>query len=107
MSQELTTRQAEIKRLLDDGQGAKEIADQLGITRNAIYQQITAMKRKGLLSQEYTPTGEVRMPAPADGVRVHTPASGAGASMQVIAELVAMNKTLIALVERLTADQNR
>lgn len=105
MAQELTTRQAEIKKRLDDGQGAREIAADLGITRNAVYQQIVAMKRKGLLSPEYTPTGEVRTPAPMDGPRPAMPTGTA--SMQVIADLVAMNKALIDLVAEMQAEKNR
>lgn len=104
MAQELTTRQAEIKTRLDEGQGAREIADGLGITRNAVYQQITAMKKKGLISPEYTPTGEVRTPAPMGDSRLAIPVTGS-APMQVIAELVEMNRKLVDLVAELQAER--
>lgn len=57
----LTSRQQEIKTLLDEGLKATEIAEQLGVTRNAIYQQIVAIKKKGELDESYTPSGEVRL----------------------------------------------
>lgn len=53
----LTDRQREIKERLDAGMGAREIAQQLGISRNAVYQQIQRMRRNGVLEAEFTPTG--------------------------------------------------
>jgi len=63
---ELTDRQAEILALLNAGEKATKIADQLGITRNAVYQQIQAIKRKGALDHAFTPSGELRVPAGQD-----------------------------------------
>jgi DNA-binding transcriptional regulator LsrR (DeoR family) len=62
----MTARQREIKRLLDDGLGAVEIAEKLGITRNAVYQQIQALRRKGEVASDFTPTGQ-----PPREVRAH------------------------------------
>jgi hypothetical protein len=54
----MTARQQEIKRLLDDGLGAREIADLLGITRNAVHQQIQRLRRNGELPAGFTPSGQ-------------------------------------------------
>lgn len=55
---QLTERQREIKTRLDAGMQAREIAQDLGITRNAVYQQIQRMRNNGVLSHDYTPTGQ-------------------------------------------------
>lgn len=57
---EPTDRQSEILALLHEGMKARAIGEKLGISRNAVYQQIQALKRKGMLEQTYTPSGEVR-----------------------------------------------
>lgn len=57
MSQ-LTERQREIKDRLDEGMQARDIAAELGITRNAVYQQIQRMRNNGDLARNYTPTGQ-------------------------------------------------
>jgi biotin operon repressor len=60
----MTSRQQEIKRRLDDGKSVREIAAELGITRNGVYQHIHSMRRHGDLPLAYTPTGRsVRSPA--------------------------------------------
>lgn len=56
-SARLTPRQREIKERLDKGMQAREIAKDLGITRNAIYQAIQRGRRDGWLPPDYTPTG--------------------------------------------------
>lgn len=53
----LTPRQREIKQRLDKGMQARAIAEDLGITRNAVYQQIQRGRRDGWLPADYTPTG--------------------------------------------------
>lgn len=58
MAEPLTDRQREIKELLDQGLGAREIGDELGISRNAVYQQIQRMRKHGNLSAQYTPSGQ-------------------------------------------------
>jgi len=54
---EITASQQAIKDRLDQGKQAREIANELGITRNAVYQQIQRMRRNGVLDADYTPTG--------------------------------------------------
>lgn len=104
---ELTTRQAEIRDLLNEGLDARTIAERLDITRNAVYQQINALKKKGALPNDYTPSGEVRVP-PQDGL-VHLPpmvpagsSTSSSAHIQIISQLVDMNRVLIDTVARLT-----
>lgn len=53
----LTSRQRDIKERLDKGMQAREIANDLGITRNAVYQQIQRGRKLGWLPADYTPTG--------------------------------------------------
>lgn len=55
---QLTDRQREIKKRLIKGMGAREIANELGISRNAVYQQIQRMRRYGELDPGFTPTGQ-------------------------------------------------
>lgn len=43
---------------------AREIGKELDISRNAVYQQIQSLRRKGVLEQGYTPSG---MPAREQG----------------------------------------
>jgi transposase len=38
--------------------GAREIAEELGITRNAVYQQIQRLRKHGELDPGFTPTGQ-------------------------------------------------
>lgn len=54
----LTERQSEIKERLERGMSAREVADDLQISRNAVYQQIQRMRRHGELPRDYTPTGQ-------------------------------------------------
>lgn len=58
---DMTERQMQIHMMLEEGMSAKDIATELAITRNAVYQQIQALKKKGILDAAYTPTGEVRV----------------------------------------------
>jgi DNA-binding CsgD family transcriptional regulator len=53
----VTHRQQEIKSRLNDGMSVRDIASDLGITRNGVYQHIHSMRRRGLLPRGYTPTG--------------------------------------------------
>jgi hypothetical protein len=53
----MTKRQREIKALLENGMGALAISEELGITRNAVYQQIQRMRNHGSLPTDFTPTG--------------------------------------------------
>lgn len=54
----MTDRQQQIKDRLDKGMTAREAAADLGISRNAVYQQIQRMRRNGTLDADYTPTGQ-------------------------------------------------
>ena len=57
-SAELTKRQQEVLDRLASGQGAKQIATDIGISRNAVYQHIERLRRLGALAETYTPSGQ-------------------------------------------------
>ena len=38
--------------------GAKEIASDIGVSRNAVYQHIERLRRQGALAETYTPSGQ-------------------------------------------------
>lgn len=61
MAGDLTPRQTEIADLLGQEVPVREIADRLGITRNAVYAQIKVLKDKGALDPHWTQSGEVRL----------------------------------------------
>ena len=52
---ELTERQQQVLDLLRQDVGAREIGTRLGITRNAVYQTITRLKKHGVLDEGFTP----------------------------------------------------
>jgi hypothetical protein len=54
----LTKRQREVLERLEQGFGAKQIATDLGVTRNAVYQHIERLRRQGALAETYTPSGQ-------------------------------------------------
>lgn len=54
----LTKRQQEVLERLELGQGAKRIATDVGISRNAVYQTIERLRRGGALPETYTPSGQ-------------------------------------------------
>jgi transposase len=58
MAEPLTERQREIKDRLDQGMTARDIGVDLGVSRNAVYQQIQRMRRRGNLDAFYTPSGQ-------------------------------------------------
>jgi Bacterial regulatory proteins, luxR family len=64
---DLTKRQREVLERLEQGYGAKRIATDLGITRNAVYQHIERMRRQGALAETYTPSGQPPRSAPVVG----------------------------------------
>jgi transposase-like protein len=49
---------------LEQGFPVKKIANDMGVTRNAVYQTIERLRRQGSLPEEYTPSG--RPPAGAE-----------------------------------------
>lgn len=62
---ELTERQQQVLDLLRQDVGAREIGTRLGITRNAVYQTITRLKKHGVLDEDFTPDkGAQRPPGP-------------------------------------------
>lgn len=97
MAASLTTRQKQVLALLDQGLTAPEISDQLGITRNGVYAHILALKKKRALAQDWTPTGERRIPGDA-----HELVQYATQDMDVIKSLVDQNQRLVEMVDRLT-----
>lgn len=54
---DLTDRQRAVKARLDQGMSARQIAEELGITRNAVYQQIQRLRRFGILEKGFTASG--------------------------------------------------
>ncbi len=54
----LTKRQHEVLDRLEQGMGAKQIATDIGVSRNAVYQHIERLRRQGALAQTYTPSGQ-------------------------------------------------
>lgn len=54
----LTKRQREVLERLEQGLGAKQIASDLGVSRNAVYQHVERLRRQGALSESYTPSGQ-------------------------------------------------
>jgi transposase len=54
----LTKRQREVLERLEQGFGAKQIASDLGVTRNAVYQHVERLRRQGALAESYTPSGQ-------------------------------------------------
>lgn len=57
MVSHLTPRQQEILERLEKDKTPREIGEELGISRNAVYQQIQRMRRAGALPEDYTPSG--------------------------------------------------
>ncbi len=54
----LTKRQREVLERLEQGFAVKQIANDLGVTRNAVYQHVERLRRQGALSESYTPSGQ-------------------------------------------------
>lgn len=57
MQAQLSARQQEVKELLDSGMKPMEIGEQLGISRNAVYQTISRLKKYGVIEEAWTPSG--------------------------------------------------
>ncbi len=69
----LTKRQQEVLERLERGQGAKQIARDIGVSRAAVYQHIERLRRQGALAETYTPSGQPPRRAPDQGAA--TPAA--------------------------------
>ena len=80
----LSKRQREILERLEQAMPVKQIATDLGVSRNAVYMQIERLKRDGVLPAGFTPSGQPpRAPLPQPmglelGSAVPTPGFGAG-----------------------------
>ncbi len=55
---DLTKRQQEVLDRLEQGMGAQQIATDIGVSRNAVYQHIERLRRQGALAETYTPSGQ-------------------------------------------------
>jgi predicted ArsR family transcriptional regulator len=55
---ELTKRQQEVLERLERGENVKQIATDIGVSRNAVYQHIERLRRQGVLAETYTPSGQ-------------------------------------------------
>ena len=55
---QLTKRQQEVLDRLEQGMGAREIATDIGISRNAVYGHIERLRRQGAVARSYTPSGQ-------------------------------------------------
>ncbi len=54
----LTKRQHEILERLEQGMPVKQIATDLGVSRNAVYLQIERLRNRGVLPAGFTPSGQ-------------------------------------------------
>ena len=54
----MTKRQQEVFDRLEQGMGAKQIARDIGVSRNAVYQHIERLRKQGALAETYTPSGQ-------------------------------------------------
>ena len=81
---DLTKRQQEVLDRLEQGMGAQQIATDIGVSRNAVYQHIERLRRQGALAETYTPSGQP--PRRAEGGSV-TPAPGTPPRESALARL--------------------
>jgi hypothetical protein len=80
---QLTKRQHEILERLEAGMPVKQIATDLGVSRNAVYLQIERLRNRGVLPQGFTPSGQpprALPPSPMPGLELGAavPAPGFG-----------------------------
>jgi hypothetical protein len=69
---DLTKRQREVVERLEQGMSVKRISADMGISRNAVYQHVERLRQRGVLPDEYTPSGQPprTMPKPAAGLEL-------------------------------------
>ena len=69
---DLTKRQREVIERLEQGMSVKHIAVDMGISRNAVYQHVEKLRQRGVLPDEYTPSGQPTraMPKPVEGLEL-------------------------------------
>jgi DNA-binding CsgD family transcriptional regulator len=75
----LTKRQREVLERLELGYPVKKIARDIGVTRNAVYQTIERLRRRGALPETFTPSGQPPR-RPGDAGRLDVGAAGLGAA---------------------------
>jgi hypothetical protein len=83
IDESLTKRQREILERLEQDMPVKQIATDLGVSRNAIYLQIERLRNRGILPQGFTPSGQPPRavpPSPMPGLELGAavPAPGFG-----------------------------
>ena len=83
----LTKRQREVLERLELGMGAKQIATDIGISRNAVYQTIERLRRQGALAETYTPSGQPPRRQPAAGALVSPTAAPRESAVARLREL--------------------
>jgi DNA-binding transcriptional MocR family regulator len=69
----LTKRQHEILERLEQGMPVKQIATDLGVSRNAVYLQIERLRNRGVLPAGFTPSGQpprATTPTPMPGLEL-------------------------------------
>ena len=89
-ARQLTKRQQEVLDRLEQGWGRKEIANDIGVSRNAVYQHIERLRRQGALAETYTPSGQPprtarRRAAPRRAVGAVAPRESALAELRELA----------------------
>jgi DNA-binding transcriptional MocR family regulator len=99
IDESLTKRQHEILERLEQNMAVKQIANDLGISRNAVYLQIERLRNRGVLPQGYTPSGQpprTAPPAPMLGLElgsaVPAPGFGGGPAPGFRSELAALRR---------------
>jgi transposase-like protein len=55
-----TKRQQEVLERLESGAPVKKIANDLGVTRNAVYQTIDRLRLQGAVPTDFTPSGQTQ-----------------------------------------------
>lgn len=95
----LTKRQHEILERLEQSMPVKQIATDLGVSRNAVYLQIERLRSRGVLPPGYTPSGQpprTQPPSPMPGLElgaaVPAPGFGGGPPPGFRSELAALRR---------------
>src|SRR5262245_62036227 len=81
----LTKRQQEVLDRLGQGMGAQQIANDIGVSRNAVYQHIERLRKIGVVDPMYTPSGQP--PRRAEIGAIALPPSPAGSVVARLREL--------------------
>jgi DNA-binding transcriptional MocR family regulator len=99
IDESLTKRQHEILERLEQSMSVKDIATDLGVSRNAVYLQIERLRNRGVLPQGYTPSGQpprTTPPSPMPGLElgaaVPAPGFGGGPAPGLRSELAELRR---------------